>query len=58
MYTRLTRFRTRVELASPPTWGQKLFKQLFGHTNMSPLFPYTRVTRNPRLLGVKNYLNN
>ena len=25
---------------------------------MSALFPCTRVTRIPRLLGVKNYLNN
>ena len=25
---------------------------------MCSLFPYTRIIRNPRLLGVKNYLNN
>ena len=50
--------RKRVQLATPANLGLRIILQLFGHTNMSSLFPYTRVTRNPRRHGVKNYLNN
>ena len=57
-YTCLTHSRIRVELASPANLGLRINQQLFGHTNMSVVLPYTRGTRIPRLLKVRNYINN
>ena len=42
----------------PPTWVQALFIKLLGNVYMPDPLPYTRVIRIPRLLEVKNYLNN
>ena len=57
MYTRVTHFRIRVEVASPAY----LVFTVNGIINFpcidSDTLPYTRVTRIPRLLGVNHYLN-
>ena len=57
LYARLMRSRTRVELASPVYLGLGIILIII-YVCMSDTFPDTRGTRIPRLLGVKNYLNN
>ena len=53
MYKRLTCICVRVELASPAYLGLGIILPI----NVYAL-PYTRGSRNPRLLGVQNHLNN
>ena len=52
------RSHIRVEIASPPAWGYELFKQLFYNVQKSDALPYTHGTRLPRLLGLRDYINN
>ena len=43
---------------SLPTCSSGLFKKLFCHAQTSDALPYTHCSRIPRLLPVRNYLNN